>query len=55
MYSFTAKRFAEALDKYQETTSRLGSRDAVRRVEDQDFNERNQQFDSVITGSFEQV
>ena len=54
LYGFTVKKFAEALDKYQETASRLVSRAAARRVEDQGFNERIQQVDSAIAGSVEQ-
>ena len=51
MYGFTVKGFAEALDKHPETVSRLVSRAAMRRVEDQAFRERIQRVDSLIAGA----
>ncbi len=48
MYGFTVKGIAEALDKHLETASRLVSRAASRRVEDQSFREKIQRVDSVI-------
>ena len=45
------KGFAEALDKHFETVSRLVSRAAMRRVEDQAFRERIQRVGSVIAGA----
>ena len=51
MYGFTVKEVASGLEKYLETTSRLVSRAAARRVEDQRFNEWVQRVDSVISRS----
>ncbi len=48
LYGFNVKGIAEALDKHLETASRLVSRAASRRVEDQSFRERIQRVDSVI-------
>jgi putative transposase len=51
LYGFTVKETAAGLEKYLETTSRLVSRAAARRVEDQRFNERAQRVDTVIARS----
>ena len=51
LYGFTVKEVASGLEKYLETTSRLVSRAAARRVADQRFNEWVQRVDSVISRS----
>jgi hypothetical protein len=51
LYGFTVKETAAGLEKYLETTSRLVSRAAARRAEDQGFDERAQGVDSIIAKS----
>ena len=53
LYGFTVKEIAEALDKHLETASRLVSRAAWRRVEDQAFRAKIQRVDSAIVRSNE--
>jgi hypothetical protein len=53
LYGFTVRGFAQALDKHLETASRLVSRAALRRVEDQDFRKKIQSVDSIIGRSSE--
>ena len=48
MYGFTVTKMAEGLEKYLATASRLVSRAAARRVEDQRFREHVQWVDSVL-------
>ena len=54
LYGFSVREFAEALDKYLETASRLVSRAALRRVEDQNFRAKIQRVDSAIVRSNEE-
>jgi REP element-mobilizing transposase RayT len=51
LYGFTVTAVAEAMTKHLETTSRLVSRAAWRRVEDQDFRQKLEEVDSVIASS----
>jgi len=53
LHGFTVRETAKGLEKYVETTSRLVSRAAARRVEDQVYKERIQRIDSAITRSSE--
>ena len=53
LYGFSVREFAEALDKYLETASRLVSRAALRRVEDRNFRAKIQRVDSAIVRSNE--
>jgi hypothetical protein len=48
---FRVKEVAEAMTKHLETTSRLVSRAAWRRLEDQDFLQKIEEVDSVIASS----
>jgi REP element-mobilizing transposase RayT len=51
LYGFTVKEMSVALAKHLETTSRLVSRAAWRRVEDKDFLHKLEGLDSVIASS----
>jgi putative transposase len=53
LYGLTVKEMAAGLDKYHETASRLVTRAAERRVEDEEFGERIQEVDSIIAGDGE--
>jgi REP element-mobilizing transposase RayT len=51
LYGFTVKELANALEKHLESASRLVSRAALRRVEDEDFRAKIQRVDSAIVRS----
>jgi len=53
LYGYTVKEVAAGLEKYIETASRLVSRAATRRMEDERFGKHVEQVDALIAGGGE--